>query len=161
MTDAFRFLMQAYYELVDYEMVESENAVICLPSLFLRRLLGEALSTRARKVKRLFDHSSHEREKAEVFPACRITVLVSLCTLSVHFVCAFVCARCLCPLVASIASIRDDSIGLLLMPMMPSGYASKLKAEVSMQEHRSTGASSRLRGDIERHASLEAGWLIP
>jgi len=40
-TDAFRFLMQAYYEMVDYEMVESENAVICLPSLFLRRLLGE------------------------------------------------------------------------------------------------------------------------
>jgi hypothetical protein len=36
--------MQAYYE-----MVESENAVICLPSLSLGRLLGEALSTRERK----------------------------------------------------------------------------------------------------------------
>jgi len=71
-------------------------------------------------------------------------------SVSVHFVCAFVCARCLCPLVASIASIRDDSIGLLLMPMMPSGYASKLsfKAQsgsqhAGAQEHGSELSASR------------------
>ena len=80
-------------------------------------------------------------------------------SVSVHFVCAFVCARCLCPLVASIASIRDDSIGLLLMPMMPSGYASKLsfKAQsgsqhAGAQEHfpacRSTGARERALGFV-------------
>jgi hypothetical protein len=46
-TDAFRFFMQACYE-----MVESENAVIWLPSLSLGRLLGEALSTRERKCRK-------------------------------------------------------------------------------------------------------------
>ena len=47
MTDAFRFFVQAYYA-----MVESESAVIWLPSLSLGRLLGEALRTRERKCRK-------------------------------------------------------------------------------------------------------------
>ena len=49
------------------------------------------------------------------------------------------------------------------MPMIPTVHVSKLSFKAhsgslsSMQEHRSTGASSRRRGDIVRHASLEAG----